>query len=78
MESKIYHNKEITYSIPEDENYIGEIELTIEHKHIHAQKLIDGSYATHFLPYLHYDSIEELAQEVITNLPLFRSPTKLK
>jgi hypothetical protein len=73
LKPRIYRNKEITYSIPEDPNYVGKIDLEIDHKHVHALKLIDGTFATHFLPYLHYDSIEELTNEVIDKVPFYRS-----
>lgn len=73
LKSRIYKNKEITYSIPEDLSYVGKIDLEIEHKHVHALRLLDGTYATHFLPYLHYDSIEELTNEVIDKVPFYRS-----
>ena len=73
LKSRTYKNKEITYSIPDNPNYVGKIDLEIEHKHVHALRLIDGTYATHFLPYLHYDSIEELTNEVIDKVPFYRS-----
>ena len=73
MKSRNYKNKEIKYSIPDDPNYVGKIDLEIEHNHVHALKLLDGKYATHFIPYLHYDSIEELTNDVIDKVPFFRS-----
>ena len=33
MKSKIYHNKEIMYSVSDDPNYFGKI-LEMEHKHL--------------------------------------------
>jgi hypothetical protein len=34
MKSKIYHNKEILYSVSDDPNYFGKIDLEMEHKHL--------------------------------------------
>ena len=59
-------------------NYVGMLGIQLEHKHIHAMRLIDGSYATHFLPYLHYDSVESLTESVIDNVPFFRTTRKTK
>jgi hypothetical protein len=69
----MYKNKEIAYSISEDPNYVGKIDLEIEHHHVHALRLLNGKYATHFLPYLEYDTIEELTNEVIDKVPFYRS-----
>lgn len=78
MTSRIYKGKKFVYSVPEAKNYVGMLEIQVEHKHIHAMRLLDGSYATHFLPYLHYDSVESLSESVIDNVPFFRAPTKTK
>lgn len=59
-------------------NYVGKLDIQLEHKNIHAMRLIDGSYATHFLPYLHYDSVESLTESVIDNVPFFRTSRKTK
>jgi hypothetical protein len=56
LKSRTYKNKEITYSV-QDPDYVGKIDLEIDHKHVHALRLIDCTFATYLLPYLHYDSI---------------------
>ena len=71
MKSTTYKGKKIIYSVPRDKNYVGMIDLQVEHKHIHAMRLMDGSYATHFLPYLHYDSVEALTESVIDKMSHF-------
>lgn len=73
MKSRVYKNKEVSYSVPEDPNYVGLVDVEIEHRHVHTARLLDGTYATHFLPYLHYDSIEELTNEVIDKVPFYRT-----
>ena len=67
----MYHNTEITYSIPEDERYVGEIHMKIGGQHLHAMRLSDGSYATHFLPFKNYDSVQQLAKDVVDKVPYF-------
>jgi hypothetical protein len=69
---EIYHNSQIIYSIPKDEQYMGEINIKIGGQHVHAMRLSDGSYATHFLPFKNYNSIEELAKDVVDKVPYFR------
>jgi hypothetical protein len=76
MKSRIYKGKKYVYSVPKAKNYVGMLEIQVEHIHIHAMRLIDGSYATHFLPYLHYDSAESLTESVIDNVPFFRTSRK--
>lgn len=72
LERKIlYRNKEIIYSIPEDKNYVGEIHILMAGHHLHAMKLGDGSYATHFLPFKNYDSVQELTRDVTDKVPYF-------
>jgi hypothetical protein len=66
-----YHDKEIEYSIPEDEHYIGEIHVRIAGKHLHTMRLSDGSYAAHSLPFINYDSIQELTRDVVDKVPYF-------
>ncbi len=66
-----YRNKEIIYSIPEDEQYIGEIHVKMAGHHLHAMKLGDGSYATHSLPFKNYDSLQELMRDVANKVPYY-------
>ena len=40
LKSRTYKNKEITYSVPKDPNYIGKVDLEIDHKHVHALRLL--------------------------------------
>jgi hypothetical protein len=68
---EIYRNKEIIYSIPEDRQYVGEIHVLMAGHHVHAMKLSDGSYTTHFLPFKDYDSIQELMRDVADKVPFF-------
>jgi hypothetical protein len=68
----MYRNKAIIYSIPEDPEYVGEIHAKVEGHHIHAMKLIDGSYATHFLPFRSYSSVQELTRDVMDKVPYFK------
>ena len=78
MTSRTYKGKKFVYSFPMAKNYVGMLDIQLEHKHIHAMRLIDGSYATHFLPYLHYDSVESLTESVIDNVPFFRTSRKTR
>jgi hypothetical protein len=66
-----YLNKEIIYSIPEDKDYVGEIHVLMAGHHLHVMKLGDGSYATHFLPFKNYESIQELTKDVAEKVPFF-------
>ena len=67
-----YKGKEIIFGIPDDPNYIGEIELEIDGKHIHMIKMEDGTYGAHLLPYANYSSIMQLARDVIEKVPEFK------
>jgi len=78
LTSRTYKGKKFVYSVPMAKNYVGLLDIQLEHRHIHAMRLIDGSYATHFLPYLHYDSVESLTESVIDNVPFFKTTRKIK
>jgi hypothetical protein len=69
---EIYRNTQIIYSVPKDEAYVGEVNINIGGKHVHTMRLSDGSYATHFLPFKNYDSIGQLAKDVVDKVPYFR------
>ena len=66
-----YKQKEIIIEVPEDPNYIGEILLQIDGKHIHAIKMEDGTYSSHLLPYSNYNSPLELSKAIIDKVPQF-------
>jgi hypothetical protein len=66
-----YKGKEIVYVVPEDKSYIGEIHVKIDQEHLHAIRLENGLYTTHFLPHQQYSSIYELAKDVIDKVPQF-------
>ena len=68
-----YHDVEIIYSLPIDEQKqdIGEVHVTINGKPLHAMRSSDGSYATHFLPFKNYESIQGLARDVAEKVPYF-------
>lgn len=66
-----YKEKGIIIEEPEDPNYIGEITVQIDGKHIHAIRMEDGTYSCHLLPYSSYDSPLELSKAVIDKVPQF-------
>ena len=67
-----YKSKEIVYMVPEDnKNHVGEIHVQIDQEHLHAIRLENGLYTTHFLPHQQYSSIYELAKDVIDKMPQF-------
>jgi hypothetical protein len=67
-----YHGKEITYSIPEDPSYNGDIHAQIGGHHVHIMKLIDGSYTTHLLPFRSYSSMQELTRDIMDKVPYYK------
>lgn len=67
----MYNGIEITYSVPSDEEHIGDIHMKIGEQHLHAVRLSDGSYTTHFLPFKNYDSIQSLARDAVDKVPYF-------
>jgi hypothetical protein len=68
-----YRNVEIIYSLPIDEQDqdMGNVHITINGKPLHAMRSSDGSYATHFLPFKNYESIQGLARDVAEKVPYF-------
>jgi hypothetical protein len=66
--SEEYRGKHILY--PENDLY-GESEMIINGESVHVIKMKDGKYGSHFLPYVHYNSITELAHEIIDKVPQF-------
>jgi hypothetical protein len=68
QKSEEYKGKHIVY--PEDDSY-GELEMIIDGQSVHAIKMKDDKYGSHFLPYMHYNSITELAHEIIDKVPQF-------
>jgi hypothetical protein len=71
-QNETYKDIQITYSIPQDKRYVGDVKIKIGDKHIHAIRLSDGSYGTHFLPFKNYDSVEQLAKDIVDKVPYFR------
>jgi hypothetical protein len=69
--SEKYKGKSIVYNIPDDNTYVGEIELTIDGEHVHVVKMQDGNYGAHLLPYNYYTSVIDLAHDVIDKTPQF-------
>lgn len=70
-----YNGKHIVY--PDDDSSGKELPIIIDGEEVHAIK-IDGKYASHFLPYMHYNSITELAHEVIDKVPQFNGLLRKK
>jgi hypothetical protein len=73
--SEKYKGREIEYHMPtsDQENAAaGEMHLRIDKKHLHVMRTEDGSFATHFLPFQTYKSIEELSKDIIDKVPAFR------
>jgi hypothetical protein len=76
-----YKGKEIEYDMPssDQENAApDEIHIKIDEKHLHVMRAEDGSYATHFLPFQAYNSVEELSKDVIDKVPAFRNKESSK
>lgn len=69
---ELYRDNEIAYSIPEDPNYVGDIHAQVGGHHVHIMKLIDGSYATHLLPFRSYSSVQELTRDVMDKVPYYK------
>jgi Tyrosinase co-factor MelC1 len=69
-----YKGREIEYDMParDQENAAGEMHLKIDKKHIHVMRAEDGSFATHFLPFQTYNSMEKLSKDIIDKVPAFR------
>jgi hypothetical protein len=68
-----YKGKEIIIETPEDPNYVGEIGLQIDGKHVHTIRMEDGTYSCHLLPYANYNSPFELSKAVIEKVPQFNN-----
>jgi hypothetical protein len=68
----VSNKDEITYSIPEDPSYVGDIYAQVGGHNIHIMKLIDGSYATHLLPFRSYSSVQELTRDVMDKVPYYK------
>lgn len=47
--------------------------ITIDGIDTHIMELSDGSYATHYLPYWSYDTVEELSKDLVDVIPMFSS-----
>jgi hypothetical protein len=70
-----YKGREIEYnnlSTAEQENATGEMDLKIDEKHVHVNRMEDGSFVTHLLPFQTYNSMDELSKDVIDKVPAFR------
>ena len=73
-----YHGKNVIINRPgesrsHDEHMTHDTHdtLSINDADIHVMTLKDGKFATHYFPYSSFDSLEEMAKDLIDKVPEF-------